>query len=83
MARQAPYVAGYRDSGGVVMQAAPTGVKAGEWDDKLLSVLGVPRSVLPEVRSSSEVYAETTLFGARIKIAGIAGRAAEFSDFEI
>jgi glycerol kinase len=45
----------------------------GEWDDELLKVLGVPRSVLPEVRSSSEVYGETTLLGAPIKIAGIAG----------
>jgi glycerol kinase len=47
----------------------------GAWDDELLSVLGVPRAVLPEVRSSSEVYAETApgLFDAPIKIAGIAG----------
>src|SRR4051812_48364251 len=45
----------------------------GGGDDELLKVLGVPRSVLPEVRSSSEVYGETTLFGAPIKIAGIAG----------
>src|SRR6187431_290178 len=45
----------------------------GEWDDELLSILGVPRALLPEVRPSSEVYAETTLFGAPIKIAGIAG----------
>jgi glycerol kinase len=45
----------------------------GGWDDELLKVLGVPRKVLPEVRSSSEVYGETKLFGAPIKIAGIAG----------
>ena len=45
----------------------------GDWDDELLKVLGVPREVLPEVRSSSEVYGETTLLGAPIKIAGIAG----------
>ena len=45
----------------------------GGWDDELLKVLGVPRALLPEVRSSSEVYAETTLFGGPIKIAGIAG----------
>jgi len=43
------------------------------WDEELLRVLGLPRSVLPEVRSSSEVYGETTLFGAPVKIAGIAG----------
>ena len=45
----------------------------GDWDDQLLEIFGVPRSVLPEVRSSSEVYGETTMFGAPIPIAGIAG----------
>jgi glycerol kinase len=45
----------------------------GGWDDELLGILGVPRSLLPEVRSSSEVYGETTLLGAPIKISGIAG----------
>ena len=47
----------------------------GDWDDELLGVLGVPRELLPEVRSSSEVYGETTaeLLGQSIRIAGIAG----------
>ncbi|HEX5217986.1 MAG TPA: glycerol kinase GlpK [Verrucomicrobiae bacterium] len=45
----------------------------GSWDDKLLEVLGVPRQLLPEVRSSSEIYGETKLLGAPIRIAGIAG----------
>ncbi|MDB4890133.1 MAG: glpK 2, partial [Gemmatimonadetes bacterium] len=45
----------------------------GEWDDELLKIFGVPRSMLPEVRSSSEVYGNTTLFGGSIPIAGIAG----------
>ncbi len=45
----------------------------GDWDDDLLKLLGVPRAVLPEVRSSSEVYGQTTLLGASIPIAGIAG----------
>src|SRR6187431_319069 len=45
----------------------------GHWDDELLGILGVPRALLPEVRPSSEVYGETTLFGGPIKIAGIAG----------
>jgi len=47
-----------------------------EWDDKLLEVLGVPRSMLPEVKPSSHVYGRThekTFGGARIPIAGIAG----------
>jgi glycerol kinase len=45
------------------------------WDDGLLKILQIPREVLPEVRSSSEVYGESTreLFGAPIKVAGIAG----------
>ncbi|HWC73261.1 MAG TPA: glycerol kinase, partial [Gemmatimonadales bacterium] len=46
----------------------------GDWDTELLKQLGVPRSVLPDVRSSSEVYGETTLLGdGAIPIAGIAG----------
>jgi glycerol kinase len=45
----------------------------GGWDEDLLRVLGVPRSLLPEVRSSSEIYGETTLFGTPIRIAGMAG----------
>jgi glycerol kinase len=45
----------------------------GDWDQELLRTLGVPRSLLPEVRSSSEVYGATTLLGGSIPIAGIAG----------
>ena len=48
-------------------------ITKGEWDDELLKIFGVPRSMLPEVRSSSEVYGHTTLLGAPIPIAGIAG----------
>jgi glycerol kinase len=48
-------------------------LRTGDWDDELLRLFGVPRAMLPEVRSSSEVYAETTLFGGAIPIAGIAG----------
>jgi glycerol kinase len=48
-------------------------LRTGDWDDELLDVFGVPRSVLPVVRSSSEVYGETALFGGTIPIAGIAG----------
>jgi glycerol kinase len=46
-----------------------------EWDDELLKLLKVPASLLPEVASSSEVYAETQadLLGLSIPIAGIAG----------
>jgi glycerol kinase len=45
-----------------------------EWDDELLRLLRVPRSVLPEVRASSEVYGEASVAGlAGVPIAGIAG----------
>lgn len=46
-----------------------------EWDEELLEILNVPRAMLPEVRSSSEVYGETdpSLFGTAIPVAGIAG----------
>jgi glycerol kinase len=48
-------------------------IKRGDWDDELLKIFGIPRSMLPEVRSSSEVYAETGVLGAPIPIGGIAG----------
>jgi glycerol kinase len=46
-----------------------------EWDDELLELLKVPRSMLPEVRSSSELYGESErgILGGNIPIAGIAG----------
>lgn len=45
------------------------------WDEELLDELGIPSSMLPEVKQSSEVYGNTDLdvFGAVIPIAGIAG----------
>ena len=45
------------------------------WDDELLRILDVPREVLPEVRSSSEVYGSTAagLFETPVRISGIAG----------
>jgi glycerol kinase len=48
-------------------------ISRGDWDDELLKIFGVPRSMLPEVRSSSEVYGVTNLLGTPIPIAGIAG----------
>ncbi|RAV20079.1 glycerol kinase GlpK [Paenibacillus contaminans] len=47
-----------------------------KWDEELLNLLAVPASMLPEVRSSSEVYGLTDrhhFFGCEIPIAGIAG----------
>ncbi|HEX9045045.1 MAG TPA: glycerol kinase GlpK [Candidatus Limnocylindrales bacterium] len=46
-----------------------------DWDEELLTTMGIPRAMLPHVRSSSEVYGETDagLLGAALPIAGIAG----------
>lgn len=46
-----------------------------EWDTELMEILGVPASMLPEVKSSSEVYGNTDkeFFGVEIPLAGIAG----------
>jgi glycerol kinase len=46
-----------------------------QWDDELLAALDIPRSMLPEVRSSSELYGttQTLVPGSRIALAGIAG----------
>jgi glycerol kinase len=50
-------------------------INTGAWDDELLGTFKVPRGMLPTVRPSSGVVAETApgLFGARIPVAGIAG----------
>src|SRR6266404_1070533 len=46
-----------------------------KWDNELLEVLGIPAQILPEVKASSVIYAETNfkVFGAEVPIAGIAG----------
>ncbi len=46
------------------------------WDDELLAMLDVPRAMLPDVRSSSEIYGTTLgrhFFGHEVPIAGVAG----------
>ncbi|MDR5832956.1 glycerol kinase GlpK [Caballeronia sp. LZ034LL] len=45
------------------------------WDDELLDALEIPRSMLPEVRSSSEVYGATrgTVFAQDLPLASMAG----------
>lgn len=51
-------------------------IKELKWDERLLEELGIPSSMLPEVRPSSQVYGVTdthTFGGAQIPIAGIAG----------
>lgn len=46
-----------------------------EWDKELLDIFGIPESMMPEVKSSSEVYGhtKTTIFAHEVPIAGIAG----------
>ena len=43
------------------------------WDETMLRALDIPRAMLPEVRSSSEVYGYAELQGVKVPIAGIAG----------
>lgn len=43
------------------------------WDEELLRLFGIPHSVLPEVRSSGEVYGEIAILGTPVPLAGIAG----------
>lgn len=46
-----------------------------EWDRELMDLFDIPASMLPEVKSSSEVYGNTSgkLLGSKVPIAGIAG----------
>ena len=46
-----------------------------DWDQELLDLFKIPRSMMPEVKSSSEVYGhtKTTIFAHKVPIAGIAG----------
>jgi len=47
----------------------------GDWDDELLAIIGVPRELLPKIKSSSEIYGETAsgVFDSPITIGGVAG----------
>ncbi len=46
-----------------------------DWDPDMLDLMDIPRSMLPEVRDSSEIYdySNTTFFASKVPIAGIAG----------
>ena len=46
-----------------------------DWDNDLLEILNIPRSMMPKVCSSSEIYGHTkaTLFAHKVPISGIAG----------
>ncbi len=48
-------------------------IKALRWDEKICRRLGIPMSMLPQVRSSSEIYGTVNIQGVEVPIAGIAG----------
>jgi glycerol kinase len=50
-------------------------IRTHKWDNELLDLMGIPISMMPEVKGSSEFYAETSTesFGCSIPISGIAG----------
>jgi glycerol kinase len=73
----------YRLTGGRVHATDPSNasrtmlynIHEGRWDEEVLRLFGIPPAVLPEVRSSSEVYGETdpSIFEHAVPVAGIAG----------
>lgn len=44
-----------------------------EWDDTILRALDIPRALLPEVRSNSEIYGYANIMGHKVPVAGMAG----------
>jgi glycerol kinase len=48
-------------------------INSGEWDDELLELFTVPKSMLPEVRDSSADFGNVSFQGAEVAIAGVAG----------
>ncbi len=44
-----------------------------DWDDELLALLGIPRSMLPEVKASADDFGTLNLLGEEIPITGVAG----------
>lgn len=48
-------------------------LSADRWDDTMLEILDIPACMLPEVRSSSELFGFTDIMGSQIPVCGIAG----------
>jgi glycerol kinase len=48
-------------------------IHKGDWDDGLCDLFGVPKAALPEIVDCAALYGETSLFGAPIRICGMAG----------
>ena len=43
------------------------------WSEEMCNLLNIPIDRLPEIKNSADEYGETSLFGGKIKISGIAG----------
>jgi len=48
-------------------------IHTGKWDDRMLEILDIPKRMLPEIKSSSELYGTFECMGAKLSISGIAG----------
>ena len=48
-------------------------IQTKEWDEELLSIFGIPRSMLPDVKMSADDYGTVSLLGEEIPICGVAG----------
>ena len=48
-------------------------IRTGQWDDRLLELFDIPRSMMPEVTDSSGLLTETSALGGTIPVAGVAG----------
>ncbi len=48
-------------------------LETGGWDERLLSLLDIPRPMLPEIKSSGEIYGYANIMGSKIAISGMAG----------
>ena len=48
-------------------------IRTGQWDDRLLELFDIPRSMMPEVTNSSGLLTETSALGGTIPVAGVAG----------
>ncbi len=48
-------------------------IHTGEWDKSMLDMLDIPKEMLPEIKSSSEIYGTFECMGAELCVAGIAG----------
>ncbi len=48
-------------------------IHTGKWDQTMLDILDIPKEILPEIKSSSEIYGAFECMGTELTVAGIAG----------